>query len=90
MLHRRTVTKREIRIKFVCLALLSSILLLMNLNMKISREHAEALKILMNFLLIHGDKQLGAQKKIYIGLSKVNLFCFNSWYIWYTSAAGRK
>ncbi|KAF3525566.1 hypothetical protein F2Q69_00046522 [Brassica cretica] len=49
MLRRRTVTDRETRIKFACLAILSSVLLPTSLNMKISREHAEAIEDLDDF-----------------------------------------
>ncbi|KAH0917631.1 hypothetical protein HID58_025291 [Brassica napus] len=49
MLHRRTVRDRETRIKFACLAILSSVLLPTSLNMKISREHAEAIEDLDDF-----------------------------------------
>lgn len=49
MLRRRTVTDREIRIKYACLAILSSVLLPTSLKMKISREHAEAIEDLEDF-----------------------------------------
>lgn len=49
MLRRKTVTERETRIKFACLALLSSVLMPTNLNMKISREYAEAIEDLGEF-----------------------------------------
>ncbi|CDY48585.1 BnaCnng16440D [Brassica napus] len=49
MLRRRTVTDRETRIKFACLAILSSVLLPTSLNMKISREHAEAIEDMDDF-----------------------------------------
>ena len=49
MLRRRTVRDRETRIKFACLAILSSVLLPTSLNTKISREHAEAIEDLDDF-----------------------------------------
>ncbi|RIA04690.1 hypothetical protein BRARA_K01050 [Brassica rapa] len=49
MLYRKTVKDREIRIKYACLALLESVLLPTSLNMKISREHAEAIEDLEEF-----------------------------------------
>ncbi|KAL0737092.1 hypothetical protein Bca4012_013302 [Brassica carinata] len=49
MLRRRTVTDREIRIKFACLAILSSVLLPTSLKMKICREHAESIEELGEF-----------------------------------------
>ncbi|CAN6851704.1 unnamed protein product [Brassica oleracea] len=49
MLYRKTVKDRDIRIKYACLALLESVLLLTSLNMKICREHVEAIKDLEAF-----------------------------------------
>ena len=49
MLYRKTVKDKEIRIKYACLALLESVLLPTSLNMKISREHAEAIEDLGEF-----------------------------------------
>ncbi|KAF2594200.1 hypothetical protein F2Q70_00042586 [Brassica cretica] len=49
MLRQRTMTDRETRIKFACLAILSSVQLPTSLNMKISREHAEAIEDLDDF-----------------------------------------
>ncbi|KAH0914632.1 hypothetical protein HID58_029078 [Brassica napus] len=49
MLRRRTVTDRKIRIKYACLAILSSVLLPTSLKMKICREHAEAIEDLGEF-----------------------------------------
>lgn len=50
MLYRKTVKDREIRIKYACLALLESVLLPTSNNMKISRDHVEAIKDLEAFL----------------------------------------
>lgn len=52
MLRRRTVTDREIHIKYACLAILSSVLLPTSLKMKISREHGEAIEDLGEFFCI--------------------------------------
>uniref|UniRef100_A0A0D3D9T1 Ubiquitin-like protease family profile domain-containing protein n=1 Tax=Brassica oleracea var. oleracea TaxID=109376 RepID=A0A0D3D9T1_BRAOL len=49
MLRRRTVTDKDIRIKFSCLAILESVLLPTSLKMKICREHAEAIKDIDEF-----------------------------------------
>ncbi|KAF8116346.1 hypothetical protein N665_0019s0026 [Sinapis alba] len=49
MLYRKTVKDTEIRIKYACLALLESVLLPTSLKMKISRDHAEAIKDLEAF-----------------------------------------
>nr|VDD38076.1 unnamed protein product [Brassica oleracea] len=49
MLRRRTVTDKEIRIKFACLAILESVLLPTSLKMKICIEHAEAIKDIDEF-----------------------------------------
>ena len=43
MLRKQTVKDKEIRIKYTCLALLSSVLS-KNLKMKIMKEHAEAIE----------------------------------------------
>ncbi|XP_013589634.1 PREDICTED: uncharacterized protein LOC106298085 [Brassica oleracea var. oleracea] len=51
MLRRRTVEDRVVRIKFACLAILSSVLLPTNLKMKICREHAEAIQDLDHFFM---------------------------------------
>ncbi|CAN6873802.1 unnamed protein product [Brassica oleracea var. botrytis] len=48
MLYRKTVN-RDIRIRYACLALLESVLLPTSLNMKISRDHVEAIKDLDAF-----------------------------------------
>ncbi|KAL0862893.1 hypothetical protein Bca101_042011 [Brassica carinata] len=50
MLYRKIVRDREIRIKYACLALLESVLLPTSSKMKISREHAEAIEDLAEFL----------------------------------------
>ncbi|KAG2308216.1 hypothetical protein Bca52824_027964 [Brassica carinata] len=50
MLYRKIVRDREIRIKYACLALLESVLLPTSSKMKISREHAEAIEDLEEFL----------------------------------------
>ncbi|KAG5397792.1 hypothetical protein IGI04_019606, partial [Brassica rapa subsp. trilocularis] len=49
MLYHKTVKDRDIRIKYACLALLESVLLPTSLNMKICREHVEAIKDLEAF-----------------------------------------
>ncbi|XP_033138747.1 uncharacterized protein LOC103847747 [Brassica rapa] len=49
MMYRKTVKDTEIRIKYACLALLESVLLLTSLKMKISRDHVEAIKDLDAF-----------------------------------------
>ncbi|CAN7008986.1 unnamed protein product [Brassica rapa subsp. trilocularis] len=49
MLYRKTVKDRDIRIRYACLALLESVLLPTSLNMKISRDHVEAIKDLDAF-----------------------------------------
>ncbi|CAN7037202.1 unnamed protein product [Brassica rapa subsp. trilocularis] len=43
MLHKKTVTDKDIRIKLACLAIVSSVLLSTNLKMKMLKEHAELL-----------------------------------------------
>lgn len=50
MLYRKIVKDREIRIKYACLAILESVLLPTSSKMKISREHAEAIEDLGEFL----------------------------------------
>lgn len=42
--RKNTVKEKEIRLKFACLAILSSVLLLTKLRMKISKEHAESIE----------------------------------------------
>lgn len=49
LLTRRTVADRVVRIKYACLAILSSVLLPTNMKMKICREHAEAIEDLDEF-----------------------------------------
>ncbi|KAH0926488.1 hypothetical protein HID58_018744 [Brassica napus] len=49
MLYRKTVKDRDIHIKYACLAFLESVLLPTILNMKICREHVEAIKDLEAF-----------------------------------------
>ncbi|KAG2329652.1 hypothetical protein Bca52824_000832 [Brassica carinata] len=49
MLRKKTVKDKNIRIKIACLALLSSVLLSTNLNMKIMREHAEGIEDIEEF-----------------------------------------
>ncbi|KAF8107332.1 hypothetical protein N665_0123s0023 [Sinapis alba] len=49
MLRRKTVTDRDVRIKFACLAILESVLLPTSLKMKICRDHAEAIQDLDEF-----------------------------------------
>lgn len=51
MLKKKTVKDQEIRVKYACLAILSSVLLSTNLKMKISREHAEAIEDLQDFFM---------------------------------------
>ena len=55
MLYRKTVKDRDIRIRYACLALLESVLLPTSLNMKISRDHVEAIKDLDAFFRFLGD-----------------------------------
>nr|XP_018483955.1 PREDICTED: uncharacterized protein LOC108854791 [Raphanus sativus] len=50
MLYRKIVKDREIRIKYACLAVLEYVLLPTSSNMKITREHAEAIGDLNEFL----------------------------------------
>ncbi|XP_013668641.1 uncharacterized protein LOC106372932 [Brassica napus] len=49
LLTRRSVADRAVRIKYACLAILSSVLLPTNMKMKICREHAEAIEDLDEF-----------------------------------------
>lgn len=49
MLRKHTVEDRIVRIKYACLAILSSVLLPTNVMMKICREHVEAIEDLDDF-----------------------------------------
>ncbi|XP_018436588.1 uncharacterized protein LOC108808979 [Raphanus sativus] len=49
MLRKHTVEDRIVRIKYACLAILSSVLLPTNVKMKICREHVEAIEDLEDF-----------------------------------------
>ncbi|KAL0702192.1 hypothetical protein Bca4012_058314 [Brassica carinata] len=49
MLRKHTVEDRIVRIKYACLAILSSVLLPTNVKMKICREHVEAIEDLDEF-----------------------------------------
>ncbi|CDY49428.1 BnaC07g06470D [Brassica napus] len=49
LLARRSVADRAVRIKYACLAILSSVLLPTNMKMKICREHAEAIEDMDEF-----------------------------------------